>query len=123
MRNIINVFKNLSKLDKVYAQELIPCPDGTYADPSIGCVTTPGGVVSPESGIADLILQIASGLMGVVAGIAIVTLIVGGIMYATSAGSDEKVQKAKRLMIWSVTGLVIALLARTLAQFLLSSIL
>lgn len=122
MKNIINVFKNLTKLDRAYAQELIPCSDGTYADPSIGCVSAPASVVNPDSSIVDLILQIASTLMGIVAGVAVVTLIIGGIMYAISIGSDEKIQKAKRLIFWSVTGLVIALLARTLAQFVLSSI-
>ena len=105
-----------------YAQDLIPCPDGTYADPAIGCVTTPETVVAPESSIVDLILQIASILMTVVAGVAVVALIFGGISYALALGNDEKVRKAKRMIFWSVIGLVIALLARYIAQFLIDVI-
>jgi hypothetical protein len=116
-------FKNIVAWQNTYAQQdLIPCPDGTYADPAIGCVETPGGVVSSESSAVELILQIASILMSVVAGIAAIMLIVGGITYALSAGDDEKMQKAKRIMFWSIFGLVVALIARFLAQFVLNAI-
>lgn len=105
-----------------YAQDLIPCPDGTWADPAIGCVKTPESVVAPEASIADLILRIASTFMGVVAGVAVIALIFGGISYALALGNDEKIRKAKRMIFWSVAGLVIALLARYTAQFILSAI-
>ena len=105
-----------------YAQDLIPCPDGTWADPAIGCVETPKAVVAPESSIVDLVLQIASMLMTVVAGVAVVALIFSGISYAMALGNDEKIRKAKRMIFWSVIGLVIALLARYLAQFLIDVI-
>ena len=105
-----------------YAQNLIPCPDGTYAEPSIGCVTTPGAVVAPESSIVDLILRVASIFMAVVAGVAVVALIFGGISYAMALGNDEKLQKAKRMIFWSIFGLVVALIARFGVQFVLSVI-
>ena len=105
-----------------YAQDLIPCPDGTYADPSIGCVTTPGTTVAAESSIVDLILRIASMFMAVVAGVAVVALIFGGISYAMALGNDEKIQKAKRMIFWSIFGLVVALVARLGVQFVISTV-
>lgn len=118
----MKIAMKLGNPGNVYAQELIPCADGTYADPSIGCVAAPPSVASPEASIVDLILNIATFLMTVVAGVAVVTLIVGGIMYAMALGNDEKLQKSKRLIIWSIVGLVIALLARTLAQFVIGAV-
>ena len=105
-----------------YAQDLIPCPDGTYADPSIGCVTAPATTVAAESNIIDLILRIASVFMAVVAGVAVIALIFGGISYAMALGNDEKIQKAKRMIFWSVIGLVVALVARFVVQFVISTV-
>lgn len=108
---------------KAYAQDLIPCSDGTMADPSIGCTTAPvGTVVNPESSIVEIILKIGGGLMSVVAVAAVLMLIYGGVTYALAAGDDEKLQKSKRLMIWSIAGLVVSLLARAIAQFVIGSI-
>jgi len=47
-----------------------------------------------------------------VAGIAIITLIYGGIKYATSLGNEASISKAKRVIFWSVFGLAIALLSK-----------
>ena len=97
MKKIFSVITALF-YSKAHAQELIPCPDGTYADPSIGCVATPGGVISPEAGLVDLILRIATVLTTVVAAIAVISLIYGGVSYALALGQDEKIQKAKRVI-------------------------
>lgn len=122
MKQFINSFGNWLDITKAYAQDLIPCPDGTMADPMIGCVTMPGSVANPESGIAELILQIASTFMAIVAIAAVVMLIVGGITYALSAGDDEKIRNAKRMMFWSIFGLIVALVARFTAQLVLDVI-
>ena len=104
--------KILTKIiEKAYAQELISCPDGTMADPSIGCVQAPSAIVNPESGLLQIVFKITSGLMSAIAGIAIIFVIYGGIKYATAAGDEEQVRKAKRILFWSIFGLIIALLA------------
>lgn len=105
-----------------YAQDLIPCADGTYADPTIGCVAAPTSVIRSESNIAELILKIASGFMVFVMGVAVIGIIYGGITYAMAMGVEEKLQKAKRAILWSVVGLVIALLARLVAEFILKTV-
>ena len=89
------------------------------ADPSIGCVETPGGLVNPDSNIISIILSVAGSLMTFVAGIAIATLIYGGIRYAMAIGNEEAVNKAKRIIFWSVFGLIVAILARFVANFVL----
>jgi len=101
---------------KAYAQDLIPCSDGSYADPAIGCVEAPGGLAAPETSVTELVLQITSVLMTIVAAAAVIMLIIAGIMYALSAGDEEKMQKAKRIILWSVIGLIVALVARFVAQ-------
>jgi len=99
-------------IGSAYAQELIPCPDGTLADPSIGCVETPGIIINPESNLINIILQLADGLLLFVAGIATISLIYGGIKYATSIGNEAELSRAKRILFWSIFGLIVALLAK-----------
>ena len=104
--------KILTKIiEKAYAQELISCPDGTMADPSIGCVQVPSAIVNPESGLLQIVFKITSGFMSIIAGIAIIFVIYGGIKYATAVGDEEQVRKVKRILFWSILGLIIALLA------------
>ena len=107
----------------MYAQNLIPCPDGTMADPAVGCVTPiPGTVIDPGSSALSIILNIADYLMWVAAGVAALFLIWGAIRYATAVGEQEQVDQAKRTMLWSVLGLAISLLATQIVQFLLDTI-
>ncbi len=102
--------------------KLIPCSDGTMADPSIGCVSAPSSVVNPDSSAVELILKISGILMTVAAAIAVMLLIYGGIIYAMAAGEEEKIKKAKRTMIWSVIGLVVAILAKYGVEYILGAI-
>lgn len=109
-------------LSVAHAQELIPCSDGTMADPSIGCVTMPSSVVNANTPISEILLKFATlGTTGVVA-VATLLLMIGGIQYATAAGEEEKLQKAKRLLFWSALGLVVSLTARLLMGALTSAL-
>jgi len=106
-------------IETAYAQELISCPDGTMADPSIGCVETPGAIINPESNLVQIILKIANGLMAFVAGIAIAIIIYGGIRYAIASGDEEQIRKAKKIIFWGAFGLIVGLLAVFVTDFIL----
>ena len=112
----------LSKIiETAYAQELIKCPDGTLADPSIGCVVAPSALLSPESSLIQIIMKAANGLMTFVTGIAVIILIYGGIRYALAAGEEEQIKKAKRIIFWGIIGLVIGLLAVFVTNLILGA--
>ncbi|MFH0820474.1 MAG: pilin [Candidatus Peregrinibacteria bacterium] len=106
-----------------YAQNLIPCPDGTMADPAVGCVTPiPGTVIDPGSNVLSIILNITGYLMWVAAGVAVLLLIWGAIRYSAAAGEQDQVDQAKRTLLWSVLGLAVSLLATQIVQFFLDTI-
>lgn len=100
-------------------QELIPCEDGTMADPSVGCTETPSAIVSTQSEILSIILKSADALVTIAAAASVVVLIYGAISYAMSMGSDEKLKKAKNIIFWSIFGLVVALLAKYIVSAVL----
>ncbi|MBQ3326036.1 hypothetical protein IJG79_02750 [Candidatus Saccharibacteria bacterium] len=70
-------------------------------------------------GSMNTIINVVLGLIGFVA---VVVIILGGVTYITSSGDTAKVTKAKNTILYGVIGLVIALLAFAIVNFVLSSI-
>jgi len=67
----------------------------------------------------QIIINVALGIIGF---IAVAMIIVGGVQYTTSAGDAAKVTKAKNTILYGVVGLVIALLAFAIVNFILTNI-
>jgi hypothetical protein len=61
-------------------------------------------------------------MMYIVGIISVIVLIVGGILYATSTGDEAKVKKAKGAIVAALVGLVFAVLAWTLVNFVFTAI-
>ena len=69
--------------------------------------------------ILNLIINVALGVIGFVA---VVMIIMGGVQYTTSSGDAAKVTKAKNTILYGVVGLVIALLAFAIVNFILTNV-
>jgi len=66
------------------------------------------------------ILQDGLGLVYWAAGItAVIVIIIGGILYATSEGDAQKVKRAKDAILYSIVGLVVVLMAFVVTQFII----
>jgi Zn-dependent protease with chaperone function len=65
------------------------------------------------------VINVALGLLGVVA---VVIILIGGFMWMTAGGNEEKVGKAKKLLMAGVIGLAIILSAYAIARFVVSSL-
>jgi hypothetical protein len=63
--------------------------------------------------LMGVLKALLSNLMGVVAIIAIIFIVIGGIMYMTSAGDEKKITTAKNIVTYAVIGLAIVLAAPT----------
>lgn len=66
--------------------------------------------VKPSIDMQRLVLELA-GMTNIVAAIAgpfaLLSLMAGALMYAASGGEEEKVGKAKKIMLWALLGLVV----------------
>lgn len=65
------------------------------------------------------IIRIALGFLGV---IAVVIILLGGFKWMTAAGSEPKVQEARKLIFSGIIGLVIIISAFAIASFVIDSI-
>lgn len=71
--------------------------------------------------VEDKVNDIYEVILGITGIVAVVVIIVCGIMLTTSAGDPGKVAKAKKGILYSVVGLLVALLAWAIVKFVLSS--
>lgn len=83
---------------------------------STGCGTRiqiPQGLPDPTKGVtfSTIILSISEWALGIAGSLGVLILIVGGILYLTSAGNQERIEKAKKTIRGAIIGLVIILLS------------
>lgn len=62
--------------------------------------------VDAKAGV-EQIVGVTNFIVSFIGPIAVLMLIVGGIMYATAGGEDEKMQKAKRLLVATALGIIL----------------
>ena len=75
------------------------------------------------SDLSNVIVNIINGIVGALAIVSVIFIVVGGINYITSAGDAGKLKKAKDTILYAVIGLVIAVLAFAIVNFVVSNIL
>jgi len=87
--------------------------DKTDANPSATGTSDPITFSNPLAinSVSDLLASILSKLRGVIVIIAVIFIVIGGIMYMTSAGNEKMVTRAKQTWTGAVVGLAIALAA------------
>lgn len=71
-----------------------------------------------EGSIAD----ITEVLLFALAAVSVIMIIVGGFRFTTSNGNADQVRQAKNIILYSVAGLVVAILAYAIVQFVVTAI-
>ncbi|MCE7936393.1 hypothetical protein DYH10_01175 [Candidatus Saccharibacteria bacterium CPR2] len=76
-----------------------------------------GGDCNNPGGIGPVISKVTTAIAFVVGGISIIMIIVGGIRYVMSAGDPNGAKGAKDTIMYSLIGLVIAIAAYAIANW------
>ncbi len=100
------------------------CPDGTEQSRYTSCETytkDTKGVFKNQDLMATLQI-IINVVVGVVGFVAVAMIVMGGISFATSQGDTAKTTKARNTVLYGVVGLVVALLAFAIVNFVLSNV-
>jgi|AntRauTorckE6833_2_1112554.scaffolds.fasta_scaffold33543_3 cytochrome bd-type quinol oxidase subunit 2 len=118
----------MSKIKTILAVLSISLLAGATFSPQVSAQTgfeaCPDGIQSEvcdnkdqqAEGFASNLIEVLLFVLGI---ISVIMIIVSGIMYVTSAGSPDKVKKAKDTLTYSVIGLAVALLAYAIVAFVL----
>ena len=91
---------------------------GYESNPNFQLVCRGGG----ESDMQDVVRNVLSAIFGFIGIIAAVMIIIGGVKYSTSAGDPGKVQSAKNTIMFSIIGLIVALSAFAITNFILGAL-
>ena len=92
----------------------IACGDSFVGNCNTGLPTT-----TPTSSTLDNILQFVFGLVAI---IAVIFVVIGGIQFMTSNGNNESINKAKNTILYAAIGLAISLSAEAIVTFVLQKI-
>jgi cytochrome bd-type quinol oxidase subunit 2 len=87
---------------------------GTPCDP-----TNDSAATDKINGLIKLIINTFSLVVGVVS---VIMIIVGGLMYITSAGDSGKVTNAKNTIMYAIIGLVVVALSQFIVRFVLTKV-
>lgn len=93
----------------VGALDIFPACEGTASDPAI--------CESEGDDATNIIKTIINTLMFLLGAVSVIMIIYSGIQYVLSAGNTTKVDKAKNTLLYSVVGLVVAILAASIVGF------
>jgi heme/copper-type cytochrome/quinol oxidase subunit 2 len=94
-----------------------PCEGGNLAGCAQGGVNSTGG--GDAEPLTDTVKNIINWIIYVIGFVAVAMVIYGGVQYTTSAGAADKVTKAKNTIMYGVIGLIIAILAFAVVNFVL----
>jgi len=88
------------------------CPTGQV------CLDNPLGIDSPQ----EFIGRIIRAILGIVGSLALVMFIYGGFNIMTAAGTAEKVEKGKQILVWATIGLIVIFTSYALVKFVFTSL-
>ena len=74
-----------------------------------------------ETDLKSLINTILSYFLGFLGFVCVIMVIYGGILYVTSAGNDENVGKAKKILLYAAIGIVLIMISFALVNTLLGA--
>ena len=72
---------------------------------------------SGKDKVTPIFQNILSLLLYLIGAIAVIMIVIGGIKYATSNGDSNAIQSAKNTILYSVIGLVVAILGQAIILF------
>lgn len=73
------------------------------------CFPTSTSLPDPSGGVAQIVGNVLTWILGIFGFLAIIAFVISGIQYTMSAGSEEMIDTAKRNMKWSIIGVAVAL--------------
>lgn len=79
-------------------------------------MTNSGG--SAKQDLPDIITTIINVMLFIAGALAVIMIIYGGIRYITAHGDEKQVKVAKDTIVYSVAGLIIAIIAYALVTFI-----
>ncbi len=87
---------------------------GTIVNPDDDCIKTGDCQLSD---LMRLVTNLSNIMLGLIGAIVLLMFVYGGLIFLTSAGNRERVEKGKRVMVGSLIGMAIVFMSYTIVGF------
>ena len=104
----MNIVKKIS-----YAVAVIATTSPLIASAQL---TVPSGTGLPTGSITDILTNGMDWLLILVGILGVIGFVIAGILYLTAAGDEGQIDKAKTAMMYSIVGVIVALLGVVILQ-------
>lgn len=74
------------------------------------------------SDIPSMVQRVVNVMLFVLGAVAVIMIVLGGIKFTTSNGNPEQIKSAKNTIMYSVVGLVVAIMAYAIVNFVVTQI-
>ncbi len=81
--------------------------------------TVPDNLKGTPTSVNDLAKNVTNLLLYIVGIVAVIMMIIGGFLYITSSGDPSRTKSAKDTILYAVIGIVVALLAYAIVNFVI----
>ena len=98
------------------------CDGKVTINDSSGC-SQPNGTSNQLFGAGGIFTTVMNVILFIVGSIAVLMLIYGGVRYTISGGDEKAVTSAKNTILYAIVGIVVALLAYAIVNFVLTALL
>lgn len=82
----------------------------------LGWGTTNNAEVNAALTLSQIALKLLNFLLGIAGILALIMLVIGGIMYLTSAGDEERVESGKKIFKFSLIGIIIVMASMVIVR-------
>ena len=90
------------------SKAVVTC-DANFTPVNGVCFPVDTGLADPQSGIAGILSNILSWLLGIFTTLAIIAFIISGILYLTSTGDEKQLETAKNNAMYALLGVIVGL--------------
>lgn len=80
-------------------------------------IPTPGVTGTSDAPVSAIIVKVMQWLLYIVGFLGVIGFAISGIMYLTAAGDDDRINKAKNTMLYSIIGVVVAIAGLIMVNF------
>jgi hypothetical protein len=99
---------------------LLPAPSTYAVEVFNECQEQSSSVCNGSNDAPSMVKTAINASLYVLGMVAVLMIVIGGIRYATSAGDAAQVKSAKNTILYAIVGLVVAIMAFTIINFVLN---
>jgi hypothetical protein len=77
----------------------------------------PGGTNLPFSSVTNIVMGVMYWLLYIIGFLGVIGFAIAGIFYLTAAGDDDRITKAKNALLYSIIGIVVAIVGLVAINF------